>query len=250
MEALLGASYICGGINMALSTGTALGISFGGGVPWPARYIDDRFESRPTKSVIPSPLFDDLQAKLGYDFRDNTILVEALTHASLSSSKSYERLELLGDACLDLMVLDHLCNKYPQANSGALTLAKIRLIRASTLAVVAVQNLKLHQLILVNNYELNAAINVYIPLLEEITPHEIIKDGWKHEPPKVLSDVVESLIGAVLLDSGWNWEKTRCVAENIMKDMLEAVSLDLPNDPITEFYLWAAKSKCKKIRYK
>jgi endoribonuclease Dicer len=93
VEALMGATYLCGGIDMALRTGTALGLNFGGSIPWPLRYHSWRPE------VPVAPLFTMLQEKMGYEFKWNHILVEAVTHPSFASSDgtSYQRLEFLGD---------------------------------------------------------------------------------------------------------------------------------------------------------
>ena len=92
MEALLGASFISGGIPLALHSGTALGLEFGGTIPWPMRY-----GSRPKLCDV-SPLFAGVEESLGYKFQRNRLLLEALTHPSFSSNTSnYQRLEFLGD---------------------------------------------------------------------------------------------------------------------------------------------------------
>lgn len=94
MEAVIGASFVTGGIPMALHTGSALGLTFGGSCPWPQRYESTR-ASRPAPA-----LFSALQESLGYTFHDSDLLVEAVTHpsfAAFSNSPSYQRLEFLGD---------------------------------------------------------------------------------------------------------------------------------------------------------
>ena len=93
MEAILGASFVTGGIDMALCAGTALGLSIGGPSPWRVRY------SHLLRESPLSPLFLELQETLGYDFRNGRLLLEAVTHPSFGStdSTSYQRLEFLGD---------------------------------------------------------------------------------------------------------------------------------------------------------
>lgn len=94
MEATLGAAFVTGGIPMALHTGTALGLAFGGPLPWSLRY------GRPCEASPAPALFDDLQERLGYRFHQCGILLEAVTHPSFASScsnPSYQRLEFLGD---------------------------------------------------------------------------------------------------------------------------------------------------------
>lgn len=94
MEALLGAAFLSGGIPMALRAGTAIGMAFGGIEPWERRYGE---QYKPKGDT--APLFQGLQETLGYNFRNNDILLEAITHPSFAASdgKSYQRLEFLGD---------------------------------------------------------------------------------------------------------------------------------------------------------
>lgn len=97
MEATLGASFLAGGINMALQTGTSLGLEFGGPLPWFVRYTN------PVKTEPLPPLFAPLEEKLGYQFKRQDVVREALTHPSAAISTegqwspSYQRLEFLGD---------------------------------------------------------------------------------------------------------------------------------------------------------
>lgn len=94
MEATLGASFLTGGIPMALRTGEALGLAFGGSQPWSLRY------GREPEASSVSALFESLQESLGYTFHQGSLLVEAVTHPSFASSSigsSYQRLEFLGD---------------------------------------------------------------------------------------------------------------------------------------------------------
>jgi endoribonuclease Dicer len=97
MEAIVGASFLAGNINMALQTGTSLGLEFGGPLPWFVRYMNF------AKPEPLAPLFAPLEEKLGYRFQRQDIVREALTHPSAAVSlegqwsPSYQRLEFLGD---------------------------------------------------------------------------------------------------------------------------------------------------------
>lgn len=93
MESSLGAAYLAGGINLALKTGTALRLCFGGSSPWPMRYPA-------TKNVPSAALFHNLQDALQYQFNNGNLLVEAVKHPSFDSLEGgpcYQRLEFLGD---------------------------------------------------------------------------------------------------------------------------------------------------------
>ena len=64
-----------------------------------------------------------LEARIGHEFADRTLLTQALTHASYQSDgQSYQRLEFLGDRVLGLLLADHFFMKYPDDNEGRLSL--------------------------------------------------------------------------------------------------------------------------------
>ncbi|GLB35495.1 putative dicer dimerisation domain containing protein [Lyophyllum shimeji] len=246
MEALLGASFITGGIPMALHTGAALGLSFGGPLPWSLRYDRD-----PVPCPV-SSLFVELEENLGYTFHRSELLIEAITHPSFCSSvggASYQRLEFLGDALLDLVVIQYLYNKFPEATSHQLALPRTKAICATALAWVAVRRLGLHQIMLVNRLDLIEAINTYVPVLQALSGEEIVRRGWKYDPPKPLSDVFESVMGAILVDSGYNYEKTAAVIEHVMEDIVLALSPSVAQDPVTTLVHWMSAFGCSKLSF-
>ncbi|THH31544.1 hypothetical protein EUX98_g2658 [Antrodiella citrinella] len=245
MEATLGAAFVTGGINMVLRTATALGLGFGGPIPWQLRYTG-QVENHPV-----SALFRTLEEQLGYQFRNGRLLVEAMTHPSFKStdSTSYQRLEFLGDALIDLVTMRYLYNKFPSATSGQLSWARSRAVCAPALASVAIKRLGLHKMVLINNVELSIAISRYVPVLEETSDIEIIHSGWKQDPPKAISDVLESVLGAVFVDCGWDFERACVVAENALYDLLVTLSPNMPRDPVSNLMVWSAQSGCRKISF-
>ncbi|GJE87973.1 hypothetical protein PsYK624_040560 [Phanerochaete sordida] len=244
MEASLGAGFATAGISMALRVGTALGLGFGGPLPWPARY--DRQPETPV-----AVMFNDIQEILGYEFKSGHLLIEAVTHPSFRSptNSSYQRLEFMGDALIDLVVMRYLYNKFPTATSGQLSWARSRAVCAPALAHIAVNVLALHRPLLINNIELSMAISKYVPILQETSEEEIIHSGWKHDPPKAISDVLESVLGAVLVDTHYDFEKTSVVAENVLRGLLVVLSPDMPRDPVSELMVWIARQGCMKISF-
>ncbi|KAG6907451.1 hypothetical protein DXG01_008835 [Tephrocybe rancida] len=244
MEAILGASFLTGGIPMVLHTGTSLGLSFGGPVPWPTRY------SRNPATSPASRYFSDLEESLGYTFHRRDLLIEAVTHPSISLTSggpSYQRLEFLGDALLDLVVLSYLYKKFPNATSHQLSLPRSKAVCAPALAYLAVRRLNLHQILLVNRLDLTEAIDAYVPLFQSTAGQEIVERGWKYDPPKALSDVFESVMGAVLVDSAYNYDKAAGVVEHVMEDVLLALSPSIAWDPVTTLRLWIAGVGCSKL---
>lgn len=84
-----------------------------------------------------------LESVLGFSFKDPSLLRLALVHRSycnengLDPSESYERLEFLGDAVLELAVSTELYLRLPQADEGELTKTRSSLVRRETLAKIA-----------------------------------------------------------------------------------------------------------------
>ncbi|KAI0320295.1 hypothetical protein OF83DRAFT_1053342 [Amylostereum chailletii] len=246
MEATLGASWLTGGIEMSLHAGTALGLNFGGTIPWTMRYSRDRTHKT---ERIPG-VYGALQEQLQYRFQRLDPLSEALRHPSYTTGgASYQRLEFLGDALIDLAVMTCLYKKFPQATSGQLSCMRrffLMSICAPVFAWVAV-GLGLHNLMNVSNMELSNAMNKYAPILRELSPRQIIEESWAHDPPKAVSDVLESLVAAILVDSMYNLEKTNAVIERIMMDILEVLTPDLRPDPVSELMVWVAQAGCRRI---
>jgi endoribonuclease Dicer len=96
VEALLGASFLSGGMTSALATGTTLELCVGGPEPWQIRYKTDADEVTLRQTRV---LFASLEEAIGYQFRNPRLLVEAVSHPSFHSPEtpSYQRLEFLGD---------------------------------------------------------------------------------------------------------------------------------------------------------
>jgi len=84
-----------------------------------------------------------LEHTLGFSFKDPSLLHQALVHLSycnengLDQSESYERLEFLGDAVLELSVSTELYLRFPNADEGELTKTRSSIVRRETLAQIA-----------------------------------------------------------------------------------------------------------------
>ena len=143
----------------------------------------------------------------------------------------------------------YLYHRFPKATSGDLTTAKGRLVRNSALASLAVKRLELHKVILLNNATLSTAIWSHAKILGEISYAEIVINGWKYEPPKALGDVFESVMGAVFVDSGHNFEKFSVIVEMIMEDLLNEIEMDLPLDPVSNLMIWMSKNGCRRVNF-
>lgn len=107
VEALVGAAYIEGGYDKALKCIETFGLK----LAWKPLGVrtDSLLAKAASVPAVNIPYLQDLEELVGYKFKHQTLLVEAITHPSCeSTSPSYQRLEFLGDALLDMVVLDEL----------------------------------------------------------------------------------------------------------------------------------------------
>jgi ribonuclease-3 len=79
------------------------------------------------------------EERLGYRFRADSLLRLALTHPSIAHEQNValphnQRLEFLGDAVLGLILSRELFEKFPQADEGALSKSRAKLVNTTTLA--------------------------------------------------------------------------------------------------------------------
>jgi ribonuclease III len=93
---------------------------------------------------MPKKSLKTFQARIGYQFRNRPMLIEALTHSSYARESSggqgdrdNERLEFLGDAILNFLVSARLADTFPQYTEGSLSRARARLVETDHLARVA-----------------------------------------------------------------------------------------------------------------
>jgi len=81
-----------------------------------------------------------LEAIVGYQFQDKQRLRRALTHASVRTTRgNYERLEFLGDRVLGLVIAEMLCEMFPKASEGELSVRLNALVNAEICAEIAQQ---------------------------------------------------------------------------------------------------------------
>lgn len=155
-----------------------------------------------------------LAERLGHEFAEPELLVEALTHSSRGGRRSYERLEFLGDRVIGLLVAERLLLHFPSEPEGALAKRHAMLVRGETLAQVA-QALGLGPLI-------------------KVSPGEAETGGQKN--PAILADVCEATLGALYLDGGL--EAVRRILLPIVDPLIEAAT-EPPQDNKTRLQEWA-----------
>ncbi|NGP86938.1 ribonuclease III [Fodinibius halophilus] len=130
---------------------------------------------------------EDLEGIIDNTIDNPSIYIRALRHRStleddnFTSTDSYERLEFLGDAVLDLIVTEIIFDLFPEKNEGFLTKLRAKLVKGDSLAMYA-QNLELNNLMLLG---------------------ERVKGQGVEQSKSVLADVFEALTGAIYLDLGY-----------------------------------------------
>ena len=120
-----------------------------------------------------------LQKILYIKFNDMNILIQAITHKSFNSKINYETLEFLGDRVLGLTISKKLIDLYPNEKVGILDKKFSNLVNKKTCYEIG-KKLKLNEFVLVGNSK---------------------KIVLKIEN-KIISDICESIIGAIYLDKG------------------------------------------------
>jgi len=92
-------------------------------------------------SAVSNEILDRASAIAGHQFKNPDLLTAALTHASVADSRllSYERMEFLGDAVLDLIVCEDLYTRYPELLEGELTKIKSVVVSRKVCAKLADQ---------------------------------------------------------------------------------------------------------------
>lgn len=142
------------------------------------------------------------QKKIGYQFQNEHLLLQALTHSSYANEKHMkklsdnERLEFLGDAVLEIISSDFLYKNYPQKPEGELTKLRASIVCEPTLALCT-------EAIHLGDY-------LYLGNGEDLT-------GGRQRK-SILSDALEAVIGAIYLDGGFANAK-EFIHRFILKDL-------------------------------
>jgi ribonuclease-3 len=121
-----------------------------------------------------------LEERLEYQFKDQQLLIQSLTHKSCKREANNERLEFLGDAVLDLVIGEFLFNKFKDNPEGILSKSRASLVNEGAFANLA-KALELGSCIRLSNAE---------------------EKNRGREKASILSDAFEALMGAIYLEAG------------------------------------------------
>ncbi|KAH6949901.1 hypothetical protein DER45DRAFT_494835 [Fusarium avenaceum] len=234
VEALIGASFQDGGMTKALKCIT---VFLGDKCNWHEEGVgrDILFGTAPDDVQLP-PHMEPLEAMIGYSFKKKSLLLEAVTHGSYAADaqqRSYEQLEFLGDAVLDYIVVTRMFRFNQAIPNSRLHMIKTAMVNAEFLAFTNMEHglsrtdvevkpggdlgstevqLRLWKFVRYSSPEMRQVLNQtevkFQGLRDELVT--AVRDGahypWvllaRLRPKKVYSDLFESLLGAVWVDSG------------------------------------------------
>ena len=130
-----------------------------------------------------------LAERIGHRFASPQLLEEALRHGSAAGAggeRSYERLEFLGDAVLNLLVAEYLFGAHERSPEGELTKMRARLVNKKALKLYA-KELGLEKFLLMS------------PQTDQLSVRGM---------DTILSDAYEAVVGAIYLDGGYDEART------------------------------------------
>jgi ribonuclease-3 len=156
-----------------------------------------------------------IEAAIGYEFQDVSLLERALHHSSLNNAPSNERLEFLGDRVLGLVLAHLLYRDNRLENEGDMARYFNQLARKETCAAVAV-SIGLGEAMVLSRGERHTGGN------RKVT---------------ILADACEALLAAVFLDS--TWEGVQRVVERLWKPHIDSLTYEQSIDSKTRLQEWA-----------
>jgi ribonuclease-3 len=150
-----------------------------------------------------------LARKLGLKFKQPMLIKRALTHRSAHADNN-ERLEFLGDSVLGFVIAERLYQKFIEADEGVLSRLRATLVNQTALANIA-RKLNLGDYLILGSGELKSG-------------------GYRRD--SILSDAMEALIGALLIDQGM--DACRVWILELFADQINGLSMqDWKKDPKT-----------------
>lgn len=158
---------------------------------------------------------DALAERIGYRFRNESLGELALRHRSWvaeqhagpgGAPESNERLELLGDAVLDMVVSEYVYGAYPEMSVGEMAKVRAAVVSADALAEAA-RRLGLGDTLLMGRGEAAAG---------------------GRDKRSILADAAEAIIGAVYLDGGW--EAARRLVLSLLAERIATTAADPGRD--------------------
>ncbi|GIZ41243.1 hypothetical protein CKM354_000455600 [Cercospora kikuchii] len=166
-------------------------------------------------TAVQRDLAEKVEREHAYRFKYPRLLYSAFMHPSVpyiyEKVPNYQRLEFLGDALLDQASITYLFHKYPDKDPQWLTEHKMAMVSNKFLGALCV-NIGFHKHLRHHHAALQSQITAYAAdLLEAKRVAGDSRDYWTtvSDPPKCLPDIVEAFIGAMFIDSDFNYAEVQ-----------------------------------------
>ncbi|KAK7696648.1 hypothetical protein QCA50_001306 [Cerrena zonata] len=256
VEAIIGAAYLSKDRDLALWVSKRLKVS----LPKVNQWSDLRSmyvvpTGLPAIEVSPKTI-SGVEKIVRFKFQKTDVLAEALTHGSKQQTLGYDRLEFLGDAILDFYVVKHVFERYPHLSSGGLSMLKSAMVINTSLAAFCVIS-GLDQYVQYTSTDMQQSFKAYSDKIKALHLQELQlakEEGrqpgqfWLEIPaPKVLSDVVESVLGALFVSEGFSETGTDAFFYGALQPFLdEYVRMQtLSHHPSIGLYEWFQGEGCQ-----
>ncbi|KAL8802977.1 MAG: hypothetical protein Q9182_003465 [Xanthomendoza sp. 2 TL-2023] len=265
-EALIGAALLSndgsGGMDMAVKAVTAMVSSPDHDVAQWADYY--KLYTKP-EYLLRSPnaaqmnLAVQIEQKMGYRFKYPRLLQSAFLHPSYTSSSTggipcYQRLEFLGDSLLDMACVNFIFHRHPDRDPQWLTEHKMAMVSNKFLAALSVK-LGFNKHLRYIGQAVEFQNRNYVTDLEEAEQESNgARDYWTttKSPPKCLSDIVEAYLGAVFVDSEFDYSEIERFFNDHVRWFFEDMSIYdtfANNHPVTHLHnLLTLSFGCSKYR--
>ncbi|KAM7275451.1 hypothetical protein ACFE04_017317 [Oxalis oulophora] len=219
VEALIGAYYVSGGLDAAIHVMKWLGLE----LELDPLLVTEAISRASTRTCdLKDDEIDSLESKIGYKFAVNVLLQEAISHSSTQQC-SYERLEFLGDSVLDLLITKHLYETYSDIDQGELTDLRSALVNNESFARVTVKR-GLYEHLQHSSSHLLSDITEYVKSFPEPMDDT---SAPSIRGPKALGDLVESIAGAVLIDSKLDVDEVWRIFKPLLSPLVTPENLEL-----------------------
>ncbi|KAK4215708.1 hypothetical protein QBC37DRAFT_120683 [Rhypophila decipiens] len=228
-EALIGAAYLTaqreGNLDLAVKAVTVMVKdklhNLKAYSEYYALYTLPEWQTAPS-NAFQAALAERIYQQMGYKFKYPRLVLCAFKHSTypreLAPVPSYERLEFLGDALYDMACVDYLYHRFPGKDPQWLTEHKMAMVSNQFLGCLAI-SLGFHRSVMsvtviadnIREYE-SRIMEAEREAKDEAvaagkSEDDYARDFWVNcqKPPKVLADVVEAYIGAIFVDSEYDY---------------------------------------------
>ncbi|KAL0915263.1 hypothetical protein M5K25_015666 [Dendrobium thyrsiflorum] len=228
VEALVGAFLVESGFRAAIAFLQLIGIQGDFKVPDVYRVLEG---SKINMSLNEIVNIKALEESLDYTFKHRGLLLQAFIHPSYSkhSGGCYQKLEFLGDAVLEYLMTSYLYSVYPDLKPGQITDLRSIAVNNNSFAFIAVK-WGFQRYLIKDSKGLTDAVAKFEKLVRASNLQKVLQE--ESNCPKVLGDLVESYIGAMLLDTGFNLREVWKVMVALLEPILRFNCLSI--NPVRE----------------